>query len=58
MKKTTKKLQLAVQTVKTLVDATLGEVRGGRATNGSRNDTCSCQGTCNNIPAPPITTPL
>jgi len=58
MKKTTKKLRLTVQTVKTLVDDRLGEVGGGRPTNGSRNDTCSCQGTCNNLPAPPITIPL
>ena len=56
MKKTSKKLRLNIQTMKTLVDDTLGEVRGGRPK--SQVVSCSCQGACNNVPAPPITEPI
>ena len=45
MKKTSKKLRLDIETIQTLVDDTLGEIRGGAAP-GSGNGTCSCVDSC------------
>jgi len=44
MKKTSKKLRLDTETIKSLVDDALVEVRGGRSP--SVHDTCSCEGSC------------
>ena len=46
MKKSSKKLRLDIETVKTLVGDALVQVRGGRGTT-SQHDTCSCEASCN-----------
>jgi hypothetical protein len=61
MKKTTKKLRLEIQTIRALVDDTLGEVRGGLVltgpfatlTCGSQQATVSCnqQNSCGTGPS-------